>query len=134
MFPTLLDLGVVRLPRHNSICIGDVLDERSVNHLLKSRKNNIPRDTLLDLGLVRTLVSVQVGFCPRASMPPPRNHGRAAFYKRYSGNQAGETKVMYYTAPAQNCQEGEQTFPYPLYATPLLARPGVDIPCAGGCR
>ena len=89
MFRALLDLGVVRLPRHNSICIGDVLDQGYVNHLLKSflGKKNIPRDKLLDLGLVRTLVSVQVGFCPRASMPLPQNHGRAAFYKIYSENQ-----------------------------------------------
>ena len=89
MFRTLLDLGVVTLPRHNSICIGDVLDQGYVNHLIKSflGKKIIPWDKLLDLGLVRTLVSVQVGFCPRASMPPPRNHGRAAFYKIYSENQ-----------------------------------------------
>ena len=38
---------------------------------------------------------------------------------------------MFYTALSQKCQEGEQTFPCPLEATPSLARPGVDIPCAG---
>ena len=88
MFRTLLDLGVVTFPRHNSICIGDVLDQGYFNHLLessRSRKTNIPWNKLLDLGLVRTLV--QVGFCPRASMPPPQSHGRAAFYKIYSENQ-----------------------------------------------